>query len=328
METHGKLFVCSCALLAGLALAADAQQPAPPTASERLRVEVQVVNVYCTVKDKSGRLVTDLEARDFELREDGKRQTIRYFARETDRPVTLALLVDTSRSQERILPVEKETAARFLQQILRPEDLALLITFDVSVDLLQDFTSEAARLEQALERAQINAPTPLGPFPRSGAAGTRLYDAVYLAAREKIVGEVGRKAIVVLSDGVDTGSLKKFMEALEAAHRSEAMIYAIVVADPLWYYREGYFYPGYDELARLAQETGGRTVVVKKPEEMGPAFDAIAEELRSQYSLGYTPASPRLDGTFRRIEVKVKRSGLRVQGRRGYYAPLAPAAAR
>lgn len=302
-----------------------AQQPTPPGGSERLRVEVQVVNVYCTVKDKSNRLVTDLALGDFELREDGKPQTLRYFARETDRPLTLALLVDTSVSQERILPVEKETGALFLQRILRPSDLALLISFDVNVDLLHDFTSEAERLERALARARINAPSALGPFPRTGVAGTRLFDALTVASTEKLGPEVGRKAIVVLTDGVDTGSQMKPEQALEAAYRSDTMIYAIVVEDPAYYYEQRMGYPGHAELEKLARETGGRTIVVDKPENLAGAFDAIAAELRSQYSLGYTPSNRRADGQFRKIELKVKRPGLRVQARRGYYAPRASA---
>ncbi|MBI4461614.1 MAG: VWA domain-containing protein [Acidobacteria bacterium] len=307
-----------------------AQQPPPPTSSQPLRVEVQVVNVYCTVAEKNGRPVTNLAPEDFEVQEDGKRQTVRYFARETDRPLTMALLVDTSISQQRVLPLEQETASFFFERVLRPSDLAALITFDVNVDLLQDFTSEAVRLERALARAKINAPAALGPFPRAGPSGTRLFDAVYLASVEKLASEVGRKAIILVSDGVDAGSEVKFEEALEAAHRSDAMIYAIVVADPAFYEdqrRAGFGYPGYGNLAKLARETGGRTFVVDEPErdKLAAAFDAIATELRSQYSLGYTPTNRRLDGKFRKIEVKVKQKGLRVQARRGYYAPQVPA---
>ncbi|MFQ5927619.1 MAG: VWA domain-containing protein, partial [Terriglobia bacterium] len=250
-----------------------------------------------------------------------KRQTLRYFARETDRPLTLALLVDTSISQQRILPIEQETAALFFQRVLRADDLALLITFDVNVDLLQDFTSEAERLERALGRARINTPALSGPFPRTGSVGTRLFDALYLASVEKLAPEAGRKVIVVLSDGVDAGSQMKFEQVLEAAQRSHTMIYAIVVADPDFYLKRGSGYPGAGRLKKLARETGGRTIRVNKPEKLAAAFDALAAELRSQYSLGYTPTNRQADGKFRKIKVKVKRKGLRVQARRGYYAP-------
>jgi VWFA-related protein len=206
------------------------QEPPPPSGGT-FRVEVNVVNVYATVKDKKGRLIADLEGQDFEIKEDGKQQELKYFARETDRPLTLVLAVDTSGSQRQVLAVEKTVGAQFLEQVLRPSDLAALVTFDVNVDLLQDFTQEAERLEKALNRARINAPVALGPFPQTS-AGTRLFDAVYLAAKEKLGREVGRKAIILVSDGVDTGSRVKKEDALEAAQRGDVMIYSIGISDP------------------------------------------------------------------------------------------------
>jgi len=277
--------------------------------------------VYCTVKEKNGRLVTDLGPEDFEIREDGRKEELKYFDRETGRPLTLALLVDTSVSQRAVLPAEKEAATQFLRQVLRPVDLVLLITFDVNVDLLQDFTQEVERVERALARARINTAVNLGPFPRTGAAGTRLYDAVYLTSREKMAPEVGRKAIILVSDGVDVGSDVSDREALEAAHRSESIIYAIGIADPGFYGERGLFYGGGSTLKKLAEETGGRAYFPKRPEKLQEAFDQIAAELRSQYSLGYTPTNRARDGRFRKIEIKVKRKDLRVQARRGYYAP-------
>ena len=310
--------------LAALALAAPGQQPPPPP-GEVFRVEVDVVNLYCTVKDGKGGLVTDLEPGDFEIREDGKLQEVKYFARETDRPLTLALLVDTSGSQRAVLPAEKDAATQFLRQVLRPSDLALLITFDVNVDLLQDFTPEVERLQKGLDRARINAPgNPVnpGPFPRDRVIGTRLYDALYLAAREKLGPEVGRKAFIVVSDGEDFGSSVDDKQAMEAAHRSDSMIYAIGIADEQVYVQGmSRPYRGRGVLEKLAEETGGRAFFPAKVDELQKAFDEIAAELRSQYSLGYTPANRAHDGSFRKIEIKVKRSGLRVQARRGYYAP-------
>ena len=291
----------------------------PPQDEHRMRVEVGVVSIYCTVKTGKGGLVTDLAQSEFEVFEDGKRQEVKYFARETDRPLTLALLIDTSVSQKEVLPTEKETALQFLRQVLRPSDLALLATFDVNVDLLQDFTSETDRLEQALQRARINAPVAAGPFPRSP-AGTRLHDAVYLAAREKLAAEVGRKAMIVISDGVDSGSDVKLKQAIEAAHRADAMVYSLGVADPQFYYARGMMYDGRGPLNELAKETGGRAIFPEGAHALQEAFDQIAAELRSQYYLGYTPSNSARDGKFRKIEVKVKRSGLKVQARRGYYA--------
>jgi VWFA-related protein len=299
-----------------------AQEPPEPSAT--LRVEVPVVNIYCTVKERNGRLVTDLSAEDFEIKEDGKKQDIRYFVRETDRPVTLALLVDTSVSQQAVLPIEKEAAAAFLRQMMRPIDLTLLITFDVNVDLLQDFTQEVERLERALQRARINAPAAQGPFPQSSRPpATRLYDSIYLVARQKLAGEVGRKAIILLSDGVDWGSDKKERDALEAAQRSDTIIYAIGISDPAYYRAQGFAFSGEGTLKKLAEETGGRAYFPSRPEKLQEAFDQISQELRSQYSIGYAPTNRTRDGRFRKIEVKVKAKGrdLRVQARRGYYAP-------
>lgn len=313
--------VCLLGLLAVLVPALTAQEVPPPAPSGTFRVEVDVVNVYCTVKDKKGRLIPDLEAEDFEVREDGKPQTLKYFVRETDRPLTLILAVDTSGSQRQVLAVEKSVAGQFLEQILRPSDLAALVTFDVNVDLLQDFTQTSDWLEEALQRAQINSPIPLGPIERSGPMGTRLYDAVYLAAKEKLAPEAGRKAIILVSDGVDLGSQVKEDKALEAAQRANVMIYAIGISDPSAYGFSGQSGRGRGALKKLAEETGGRAIFPSKLEELGEAFDQIAKELRSQYSLGYTPTNRARDGKFRKIEIKAKPKGLKVQARRGYYAP-------
>ncbi len=312
------LTLAALACAAGGVWWAAAQEPPPPN-EHRMRVEVGVVNIYCTVKSGKGGLETDLGQGDFEVFEDGKRQEVKYFARETDRPLTLALLLDTSGSMRNVLPVEQETGARFVEQVLRPSDLALLMTFDVNVDLLQDFTSEAERLEAALKRAHINAPVSMGPIPRNP-AGTRLHDAIYLASREKLAAEVGRKALIVISDGVDQGSDVKLKEAIEAAHRADAIIYTIGITDPAFYHSQGAFYDGRGPLKELAKETGGRAIFPRGPEDLKEAFDQIAAELRSQYYLGYTPTNRARDGKFRKIEVKVKRDGLKVQARRGYYA--------
>jgi VWFA-related protein len=321
-------------LLAGLAflalVAAGAhlgfgQDPAPPLEGGTLRVEVDVVSLYATVKDRRGALVTDLEASDFEVREDGRRQEVRYFARETDRPLTLALLFDTSGSQQAVLQEEKEATIRFLRQVLRPSDLALLMTFDTDVFLQQDFTSDVERLEAAVHRTRIHAagpPGPVqGPFPTAPIAGTRLHDAVFLAAEEKLAGEVGRKAIILITDGQDTGSKVNEKRALEVAQRSDVMIYAVVIADPHLYARFGYPYEGTSVMKRMTRETGGRAIFPRNARDLKEAFDEIAAELRSQYYLGYTPTHRARDGRFRKVEIKVKQGGLRVQARRGYYAP-------
>ena len=306
------------AVAAAVALAA-AQLSQAPEQGETLRVAVDVVSIYCTVTGPGKRLVTNLEKGDFDIFEDGKKQELRYFTREVDRPITMALLVDTSISQAAVLPDEQRTAALFLKQSLRPSDLALLITFDDNVDLLQDFTSESGRLERALGRARINKPLMGGPFPRPGPLGTRLYDAIYLATNEKLATEVGRKALLILSDGYDAGSTMTLAQAVEAVHRSDTLIYAIGISDPQFQGGRT-MAAGASTLKRLAEETGGRAVFPSGADELNEAFDQISAELRSQYSLGYTPANTARDGRFRKVEVKVKTSGHQAKARRGYYA--------
>lgn len=325
-------FLLALVLLAGLAAA----PPASPTQSRDqkpaeqlpeappLRVEVDVVNVLATVKDSKGRLIKDLTKDDFAIYEDGAKQEIRYFTRETALPLTLGILVDTSVSQERVLGIEQEAAAEFLARVLRKQDLAFVLSFDVNVDLLNDFTNEASELDRSIRRARINSPggipTNPGPLPQT-ARGTRLYDAVYLASKEKLGSEVGRKAIILLTDGEDAGSQLKLKDALEAAQRSDTIIYAIAVIDREFYFFRGMGYSGESVLKKLAEETGGRVIFVNRGRDLDKAFTEIAEELRSQYSIGYSPTNPRHDGAFRKLKIKLAHDGYRVQARNGYYAP-------
>lgn len=289
-----------------------------------MKVDVSVVNLYCAVKDKQGRLATTLQAGDFEVLEDGRRQQLRYFSRETDRPLSLALLVDTSISQKEVLPAEKEMAVRFLKHVVRPTDQAMVMGFDANVELWQDLTPELPRLQWALNRLKVNATLKLKPGEKAPAkaGGTRLYDAIYEAANEKLARSSERRAIVVLSDGVDSGSRVTERQALEAAQRADAIIYAIRFSDAAYYWRAANRPGGGDDvLQRLANETGGRVLMPQDTKRLGDAFDQLASELRSQYNLGYTPTNAARDGRFRRVEVRVVREGYRVQARSGYYAP-------
>lgn len=305
------------------AQAPSAQKPdtqAPPT----IRVEVDVVNVFATVKDRKGKLINTLDKDDFEVYEDGQRQQIRYFTRESDLPLTLGLLVDTSGSQRALVPAEREAAEVFFRRVLGKKDMAFLISFDTDVDLLQDFTANLQLLSRSLSRLRVNAPgspTPVarGPFPVTP-RGTLLYDAVYLAAEEKLRTEVGRKAIVVITDGEDQGSKMKLGEAVEAAQKGDVIVYGVLFYDPVSYGRAGLGYSGEGALQKIAEETGGRVVQVKRDRNLGAAFEEIAQELRSQYSLGYTPARARSLGGFRRLRIKTVRNNLNVQARSGYYA--------
>ena len=292
-----------------------------------MKVQVDVVNVFFNVKDKKGLLIPNLKKEDFEISEDGKPQTIKYFAAETDQPLTMGILVDTSPSQTRVLPMEQEVGAAFLDQVLRKKDLAFLIGFDADVDLLQDFTNNVRELRTALNKTHIGGGgSPgggvpgigQGPIPNRDPCCTHLYDAVYLAAKDRLGSEVGRKAMIILTDGEDEGSKVRPREAIEAAQKADAMVYVLLIADRGFY---AGLYGGDREMKTLAEETGGRVIEVgNKMEKLKQAFDQISAELRSQYNIGYMPTNTAHDGSYRKIEVRPK-GGYKVQARRGYYAP-------
>jgi VWFA-related protein len=293
--------------------------------AETLKVNVDVVNLLFNTKDKSGRLVPNLGKDDFKVLEDGKPQTIKYFKQESNLPLTIGILLDTSYSQNRVLPIEKEVGAKFLQQILRKEDEAFLISFDVNVDLLQDYTNSPSSIRAGMDAAKINAGSGggglpgigQGPVPISNPKGTLLYDAVYLAAHDKLRSEVGRKALVLLTDGEDQGSQLKLQDALEAAQKADTILYVLLISD------RGFLSSGAGEgwMKKLSEETGGRVINVgNNQDKLQKGFDQISNELRSQYSIGYTPTNSKHDGTFRKVELKTKENGYKIQARKGYYA--------
>lgn len=294
-------------LCAVLAVPSNAQEAAP------IRVDVNIVNVLCTVSDKRGALITNLKKEDFEVRENGRKQEIRYFARDTDLPLTIAMLMDVSGSVREAIESERVAAGRFFDQVIRPTDHALLLGFSSTLVLWQDFTSSTARLQSAL--TQLHAipfrglPLDGGPMP-----GTLLYDAVYQTAMGKLQGVPGRKVMLIVSDGLDNGSRMHMDEAIEAVQRANTIVYAVC-------YDQKYF--GCDYLKQLAEPTGGRMFDAgKKRISLAEIYQTIEDELRSQYSIGYAPANQEHDGKFRKLGVKVKPSGLRVSVRQGYYAPL------
>ncbi len=300
-------------------------QEKPPQDQDQLetfKVTVNVVNILFNVKDKHGALVPDLKRNDFELFEEGQPQTVKYFTAENNLPLTLGMLIDTSGSEQRMLPMEKDVAADFLREVIREKDLAFVINFDVNVELVQDFTSSSRDLRKALDQLRINTgggSTGVpgmggGPIPNSHPRGTALYDAVYLAGEEKLAPEVGRKAMIILTDGVDEGSKLKLREAIEAAQKADAICYVLLIFD------RGFQPPGDREMRQLTEETGGRMIDVgNQQNKLKEAFDQIANELRSQYSIGYNPTNAKRDGTFRKIEIRTKAG--KVQARKGYYAP-------
>lgn len=354
-------------------------------AAATIAVDVKVVTLPVTVRDKHGKIVRDLTKDDFTLQEDGRPQTIRYFSQEANLPLTLGLLVDTSRSQTNVLDAERNASRSFLDQMLVQEkDKAFLIHFDREVELLQDLTPSREKLQAALEllktpsdRERANDPND-SPDSRSGdsrsgsgshhGGGTQLYDAVFLASNELMKKQQGRKALVILSDGVDRGSKTYLESAIESAQRADTVVYSIYFADS---HREdrnegqrrgggmgrggggwpggggggwpggGGGYPGGGGrggpgggqrhpqeprtdgkkiLERISRETGGRFFEVSKKESVGEIYTSIVEELRTQYSMGYTPDKDGEASGYHHVQLQVKGKDLTVQTREGYYA--------
>jgi VWFA-related protein len=298
------------------------------------KIEVNLVDLYFTVKDKDGNLVPHLTKQDCTVLEDKAPQTLKNFVAETSQPLTLGILLDTSGSQQNVLPLEQQAGSRFLEQVLRQKDEAFLLSFDVDVDLLQDYTNNAHLLARAMDKAQINtaggngaAGIPgigQGPVPVHGTPkGTLLYDAIYLASRQKLNQESGRKAMIILTDGEDEGSNTKIQDAIAAAERSNVIIYVILIADTGFYGNFGMGYGGYSAAKKLSDETGGRLINVgNNGNKLEAAFQQIEDELRTQYVASYTPTDAKKDGTFRHVSVECG-SGTKVQVRKGYFAPTA-----
>jgi VWFA-related protein len=346
--------------------AAAANAPDQPVTT--MSVKVKVVNVLATVRDKHGKIVNGLNKDDFTLTEDGRPQTLKYFARETDLPLTLGMLVDTSMSQRRVLNEERDASESFLAQVLREDkDKAFVIHFDREVELLQDLTSSHEQLRTALESLQTpqftrtsggggggNGDPGQSPGRGSGhrGGGTLLYDSVFLASDEMMQKQQGRKALIVLSDGVDMGSKESLESAIESAQRANTIVYSILFKDDDAYgnggglSRAGLGIPGmggpgmgrgglgggrggggrrYPEqhadgkkiLERISRETGGRLFQVSKKEPVNQIYTQIQEELRNQYSLGYTP-NP-VEPGYHKILVAASKKDLVVQARDGYY---------
>lgn len=303
----------------------NAQEP-----TETLKVNVNVVQLFFNVKDKHGALIPNLGKDDFQVFEDGNPQTLKYFAAESNLPLTLGILIDTSGSQLRVLDMEKEVGAAFLKQILTDKDEAYVMDFDIQAELVQDYTRDVHRLQAALNKVKINSGVSSGasgipgigqgPVPVHNAPGTVLYDAVYLSAHDMLAKEVGRKAMILLTDGEDEGSKLKIRDAIEAAQKADAMVYVLLCADRGSYYSMGMAYTGEGDMRKLTEATGGRVINVgNKFDKLREAFDQIAAELRSQYNIGYTPSNPKLDGTYRKLEIKNKEN-YKIQARAGYYA--------
>jgi VWFA-related protein len=345
--------------------AQSSPQESTPAPQQKIAVEVKVVNVLATVRDKHGKTISSLTKDDFALSEDGKPQTITYFTRETDLPLRLGLLVDTSLSQRRVLEQERTASYSFLDHLLRVDkDLAFVIHFDREVELLQEFTPSRPKLQAALQFMQT--PQSDGGY-RGGSggkgggggggygggggrgqhqrgAGTLLYDAVYLASNELMSKQQGRKALIILSDGVDHGSKETLATAMEVAQRVDTVVYSILFKDdegygnrggwsgaggpmgggPMGGGRRGGRGPqqerpdGKKILEQISRETGGRLFEVSKKETIEKIYSEIEEELRNQYSLGY-PFDKAARTGYHRLQVTTKQKDLIVQARDGYY---------
>jgi VWFA-related protein len=290
-----------------------------------IKVDVSLVNILCTVRGKNNGLIGNLEKSDFHLLEDGKEQEIKYFTRETDLPLTIGLLVDVSGSQERLIDTERRAASAFFRSVLRPKDLAFLISFGTDSELLQDSTNSPRLLEDGLKglrlSVQVGGLHP-GPVPTAqNNAGTVLWDAVYLAANERLKTEAGRKVIVVITDGVDEGSRKTREQAIHEAQLADTVIYSIDYSDPGAYGGFGFGVGGGEaDLRKMSDETGGHMLKVDRKNSLDDIFRQIQEEMRSQYAIGYTPTNPKKDGTYRKLEFKMANKDYKVQARKGYYA--------
>lgn len=315
--------------------------------------DVKVVSVLATVRDKDNRIVADLTRDDFTLAEEGRPQTIKYFSRETNLPLTLGLLVDTSLSQRQVLGEERAASRRFIEKVLREDrDQTFLIHFDLDTELLQDLTSSRAKLERALDDLEL-APNGRPQMRRGGGGGypgstrggggggrgfgTTLYDAVLLASDELMRKRQGRKALILLTDGVDHGSKTPLSQAIESAQRADTLVYSILFARQegrqqsfggggFGGRRRGGGFPqaqrempdGRRVLEQMSRETGGSFFEVSRKLSIDQIYDRIEEELRNQYSLGFTSDTNAGSG-FRRITVTVKQKGMTVQTREGYY---------
>ena len=368
----------------GLVLAPGlcAQQKPPVTPDQTapvstINVDARLVNLPVVVRDKKGALIQNLTKDDFTLQVDGKPQAIRYFDKDTNLPLILGLLVDTSRSQRSVIDDERSASGVFLDQMLTtPKDQAFVIQFASETELLQDLTSSRPKLQAALK--EIDTPPPYDssnttntssdPNDTSNSGsnrrahrGTVLFDALFLASDEIMSKQKGRKALIILSDGGDNGSRENLVRSIEAAQRADTIVYAIYFKGdepprqnnyprqgrggyPGGGYPGGGFpgggypggrggYPGggsnyppeqrrtdgKKNLERMADETGGRLFEIKKNQDVAQIYTQIAEELRAQYRLGYTPTQDAATAGYHQVNLSTRQKGLTIQTRDGYY---------
>lgn len=290
---------------------------------QTLKVNVNLVNVYFSVRDKNG-FITNLHKDDCNIYENKELQKTKNFTQEKNLPLTIGILLDTSGSQMNVLPLEQQSGAEFLKDVLTPKDEAFLISFDINVNLLADYTNSPREIKRSIDSAQINTGAGTGSITGNGTPrGTLLFDAVYLAANDKLRQEAGRKILILLTDGGDQGSQETLKTATEAAQKANAIVYVILIADRQFYgggFGINLADTGARDMERLASETGGRVINVgNNGKKLQEAFDQIQDELRTQYLASYTPTNLKVDGTFRPLNITCQ-PGQKIQARKGYYA--------
>ncbi len=284
-----------------------------------IRSGVRLVSLYATVRDSHKAIVANLEQKDFRIFEDNVEQKVAFFSRENSLPLTMGILMDTSGSEAAMIGAIQQAASQFVGRVMQKnKDEAMVLTFDIDVNMLSDWSSDLSEINRAIHRARINtggasAMVTPGPLPSNMMKGTVFYDAVYLACHDKMSSEAGRKALVIMTDAEDEGSDMKLKDAIEAAQRADTVVQMLVVYDPKY----GADFSG---AKKIADETGGRAIDIRNEKELLKAFDEISEELRSEYQLGYYPTNTKYDGTYRQIKVETTKSDLKVLTRKGYYA--------
>ena len=318
-------WVASIFVLAGVVLSWERVR-AQDVSDQPIKVDVDLVSVLASVRDKHGAFIKNLTKDDFQIFEDGKEQTVKYFTRETDLPLTIGMLVDVSASQGNLIEIEKTAASQFFSQVIKKKDQAFLISFGSESELLQDLTNSPRLLQRGLDDLKLNAGfSGIHPSTVPGADrphGTVLFDAVYLAASDRMIHEVGRKVMVLITDGGDQGSKVRVEKAIEAAQKTDSVIYSVYYVDPGFYFRGGFSLGGGDKsvLRKMSDETGGHVYEVDRKHSLNNGFEELQQEMRSQYSIGYTPTNPTKDGSYRKLDIKLKDKDLRIQARKGYYA--------
>jgi VWFA-related protein len=347
-----RILFTACAAALALMLWAGAPLPAqqkPAGQAGGIRTEVNVVSVYFTVRDNKGRLIPDLKQDDFQVLEDGRVQTVQFFAHHPDVLLNIGVLLDTSTAMTPLLETEANAASAFFQTVMKPKDLGFAVSYASRVEVLQVPTEQVGLLQdktagirrygrydkppQAAPRIMV--PRSGMPMPLPGDAGdvdrreAKLYDAVISSVDRFLAPEVGRKAMLILALADDAKSEHSLESALHSLKKSETIAYVVEVEHAPRAHEDDcdirhIFHEGSNRLSRLAEETGGRVIKVKGFDKLQAAFEEIAVELHNQYSLGYTPINTNWDGLFRRLEIRARPKGYRVYARNGYYADNRP----